>query len=69
MVWYVALIAVLNLALGYALALYLNKSRAGRRSATNAATSDELYGDDEFESDDFYEEAADEAELEAAAVG
>jgi hypothetical protein len=41
MVWYVAFIAILNLGLGYALAVYMERSQ---RLA--AATSDDLLDDD-----------------------
>lgn len=41
MVWYVAIIAVLNLGLGYVLALYMERSR---RLAV--ATNDDLLDDD-----------------------
>jgi hypothetical protein len=47
MVWYVAAIAVLNLGLGYALALYLG---AGRQVAFASAA--EAYLDDDYLDDD-----------------
>jgi hypothetical protein len=47
MVWYVALIAVLNLALGYVMALYLG---GGRQVAYAGAA--EAYLDDDYSDDD-----------------
>jgi hypothetical protein len=46
MIWYVALVAVLNLGLGYGLAMYLGAGRT--RFATNAGDS---FGDSEFDAE------------------
>ena len=69
MVVYVAFIAILNLALGYALAVYLSGVRK-RIVAPSAAYQDGAYSDDlhdeDCESDDSYEDVADENEYESA---
>jgi hypothetical protein len=68
MVLYVALVAILNIGLGYALATYLNGARQ-RNSLTNSAvqyTSDQDLEDDAYYSDEHYDEDVEDAELEAA---
>lgn len=40
MVLYVAIVAILNIALGYALAVYLRAVQAGRRTADSVSASD-----------------------------
>jgi hypothetical protein len=51
MVWYVAAIAVLNLGLGYVLALYLGAGRPVAYAAAEAYLDDD-YSDDEDDEDD-----------------
>jgi hypothetical protein len=69
MVLYVAFIAILNLALGYALAVYLGGVQGGAAS-TRAAANETSYSDDcesdQYESDDSYEDFAEEEEFEPA---
>ena len=66
MVWYVALIAILNLGLGYALAVYLGAGGRRGKSSRPVSGSDvkDDYGDsDDHDADDFYDDAeADEYE-------
>ena len=74
MIWYVGLVAILNLGLGYVLALFLGVGRGRSRSASPAfemnSDSYDSYDDSgEYESDDSYEEVADECELESAIAG
>jgi hypothetical protein len=68
MVWYVAFIAVLNIGLGYALANYLSAVRRRNSSANllDASTSDQVLEDNEYYSDEQYDEDLEDAELEAA---
>jgi hypothetical protein len=40
MVLYVAIVAILNIALGYALAVYLRSARSARRTANSHSASD-----------------------------
>jgi hypothetical protein len=47
MVWYVAAIAVLNLGLGYVMALYLGTGRPVAYAAAAEAYLDDDYSDDE----------------------
>jgi hypothetical protein len=65
MVWYVAVVAILNLALGYALAVYLRQAQP-RRPVSDLDTESihEESGDDGF--DDSSEEGAYENELESS---
>jgi hypothetical protein len=67
MVLYVAMIAIVNIALGYALATYLNAARQRSSLANSVAqqTSDQDF-DDDYYSDEPYEDDLDDAELEAA---
>jgi hypothetical protein len=68
MVWYVAFIAILNIGLGYALANYLS-GVCRRNSSTislRESTSDQDLDDDEYYSDDQYDEDMEVAALEAA---
>jgi hypothetical protein len=44
MLWYVAVVAVLNLALGYGLAVYIGQGRS-RYVLTASSTSDDLIDD------------------------
>jgi hypothetical protein len=46
MVWYVALIAILNLGLGYALAVYLGSGRTQLATATGRSLDDSENLDD-----------------------
>ena len=73
MVWYVALIAVLNIGLGYALAVYFGAGRGRKLSPaalTEASSDDEADGDgDEYYSDDDYGDGVEESEYETAGVG
>ena len=69
MVVYVAFIAVLNLVLGYGLAVYLGAGRRGiasRRAGHNETPYSDDYEEDEYESDYSYEDAAEEDEYESA---
>jgi hypothetical protein len=52
MIWYVALVAILNLGLGYLLAVYLGADRKDKRPKQVIGGSEQYdsYGDDEFES-------------------
>jgi hypothetical protein len=65
MVLYVAFIAILNLGLGYALAVYLGGVR-GRAASNEAAADKTSYSDDyesnEYESDESYDDFAEEEE-------
>ncbi|HVT27372.1 MAG TPA: hypothetical protein VHE81_05080 [Lacipirellulaceae bacterium] len=45
MVWYVALIAILNLGLGYALAMYVGASRPQMAATTGHSFDDSEYTD------------------------
>ena len=45
MIWYVAIVAILNLALGYGLALYMGAGRP-RYVLTARSASDDAIGDD-----------------------
>jgi hypothetical protein len=65
MVWYVALVAILNIAMGYALAVYLG---AGRRDARPQPAADEAEPYDSYRDSDEYE-SAELSELESAAAG
>lgn len=47
MVWYVAVIAVLNLGLGYVLAVYLGAGRTPIAAATSDSMIDSEYADSE----------------------
>ena len=62
MVWYVALVAILNLGLGYAVAVYLGAGRTEKqvRQVVEDAEPDESF-DDEYES-------TEPSELESAAI-
>jgi hypothetical protein len=71
MVWYVALVAILNLGLGYALAVYL---RAGRRRnswddcVADSASFGQFAEDDEYAFDESDEHLIDAREFESARV-
>jgi hypothetical protein len=57
MVWYVALVAILNIGLGYALAIYLGAGRKGNRSqqvSDDPEQYESLSEADEYESADEY---------------
>ena len=66
MVWYVALVAIANVGLGYALAVYLRRAMPRRRTADfnseSSAVANGEYGAD----DAYYEQPAYENELESA---
>lgn len=47
MVWYVAVIAVVNLGLGYVLAVYLGAGRAQIAAATGDSLNDSEFADSE----------------------
>ena len=67
MVLYVALIAIVNIGLGYALATYVNSARQPSSLANSVAqqASDQDFEDDYY-SDEPYDDDLDDAELEAA---
>jgi hypothetical protein len=69
MVLYVALVAILNIGLGYALATYLNAARQRNSWASAAAqhTSDQD-AEDDYYSDAHYDDDLEDAELESAVV-
>ena len=72
MVWYVALVAVLNIGLGYALAVYVAAARERNLSTDSAAesTSYEEFDDgDEYYSDEHDVAAVEETEFESAIAG
>jgi hypothetical protein len=60
MVLYVAIVAILNVALGYALAVYLRSAQPGRRVANSESDYDET-GD--YASGDSYQDRTYEHEL------
>jgi hypothetical protein len=65
MVFYVAIVAILNVALGYALAVYLRSAKPGRRTANGNSESDyDETGD--YGSGDSYQDRTYEHELEAS---
>jgi hypothetical protein len=73
MVWYVALIAILNIGLGYALGTYLRTGRGNHdfRPIASEPTSYDEY-DDAYESDDSdtsYGQGIEEEEYDTAEVG
>jgi len=56
MVAYVAFVAILNLALGYALAVYLGAG--GRRKSARRTVRDEASHSDEFDREEYESEAS-----------
>jgi hypothetical protein len=68
MVWYFAVVAVVNIGLGYALATYLSTVRERNSSVYSAvkSTSDQVLDDDEYYSDEPYDEDLEGAELASA---
>jgi hypothetical protein len=68
MVWYFAVVAIVNIGLGYALATYLSAVRDRNSSAYSAvkSTSDPVLDDDEYYSDEHYDEDLEAAELASA---
>ncbi|HJQ79355.1 MAG TPA: hypothetical protein VJ828_05335 [Lacipirellulaceae bacterium] len=65
MVLYVAIVAILNVALGYALAVYLRSARSARRAANSDSASDyDEIGD--YGSGGSYNERTYEHELESS---
>jgi hypothetical protein len=68
MVWYFAVVAVVNIGLGYALATYF-RAVCERNSSVYSAvksTSDQVLDDDEYYSDEHYDEDLEGAELASA---
>ena len=66
MVLYVAIVAILNVALGYALAVYLRSTRSTRRTANSDSALDyEESG--EYAAGDSFQERTYEHELESSA--
>jgi hypothetical protein len=65
MVLYVAIVAILNVALGYALAVYLRSAIAGRRAADSGSRSS-YDGRGDYGADDLYEQPTYEHELESS---
>jgi hypothetical protein len=71
MIWYVALVAILNLGLGYALAVCAGAGRSGNQPVISVAdsTADEeqdFNDGDEYYSDDHYDSAMEGTEYESA---
>jgi hypothetical protein len=72
MLWFVALVAILNIGVGYAVAVYLGAGRKRVRSGerTRGAVQYESFGDAENgDSDDAYAQSVEENELESVSVG
>lgn len=65
MVLYVAIVAILNVALGYALAIYLRSARSARRTANSHSVSDYDEGGD-YGSGGSYHDHTYEHELESS---
>jgi hypothetical protein len=65
MVLYVAIVAILNVALGYALAVYLRSARSTRRSA-NSESESSYDESGEYGAGDSYQQRTYEHELESS---
>jgi hypothetical protein len=50
MVWYIAITALLNLAFGYAVAVFMGAGRPQTATAAGEGLTDSLYPDDDLES-------------------
>jgi hypothetical protein len=71
MIWYVALVAILNICLGYSLAIYLGSDRGRSQSPYPAADSTanqapEFDDGDEYYSEDNYDAEVEDTEYESA---